>query len=165
MFSLKKILFLTSFLFEFTFAEDIEKLYDSDYHIYKTEIDSTEIYERMILQEQSNASATVGQILLGFGIPLTIGGGIAIYKTATFDDDEQFNTAAFGIPLAIIGVPMILYGIYDIAKPQSHAQKYKELKKRYFYYKYKKQKQTAQIFIIPLIGIHSQAGIGMLLKF
>ncbi len=163
MFSAKKILLFASFLFEFTFADDIEKLYDFDYHIHETEIDSTEIYERMILQEQSKASATAGQILLGFGIPLTIGGGIAIYKAATFDDNEQYNTAVFGIPLAIIGVPMIIYGIYNIAKSKSHSRKYEELRRHYFYYKYKKQ--TAEFFVTPLIGIHAQAGISMLVKF
>ncbi|MBR2579325.1 MAG: hypothetical protein IKE41_04235 [Clostridia bacterium] len=163
MFSLKKILLLTSFLFELIFAEDNENLYDFNYRIQKTEIDSTEIYERMIFQEQSKASATTGQILLGFGIPLTIGGGIAIYKSATFDDNEQFNTAVFGIPLAIIGVPMIIYGIYDIAKSKSHNQKQEELKKQYFYYKYKKQ--ATQFFIAPFIGLHAQAGINLFAKF
>ena len=53
MFSLKKILLLTSFLFELIFAEDNENLYDFNYRIQKTEIDSTEIYERMIFQELS----------------------------------------------------------------------------------------------------------------
>lgn len=102
-----------------------------------------------------------GSLALGFGGGLTFIGGIAFYNAITFKSKEGFNGAAIIAPLAVIGIPLMIYGIYDIFASKAHTRKLEQQ-----YDRYKKRKQTAQIFIAPLIGVlYPQAGIGMHVSF
>ena len=126
--------------------------------------DSTTIYERLIAEEKNEISPVGGSLALGFGGGLTFIGGIAFYNAITFKSKEGFNGAAIIAPLAVIGIPLMIYGIYDIFASKAHTRKLEQLEQQYD--RYKKRKQTAQIFIAPLIGVlYPQAGIGMHVSF
>ena len=146
-----------------------------------TEIDSAEIYQNLIAEENYNANykpnisgMIVGGTLFGLGT-FSIGGGY--YLLYEYSNSEAWGTEFAakmegticllgGGLLFAIGVPLLAYNIYQYNVRKNHAEKRDEYIRAYNRYKKQKEETSLQIMLIPSINFaHNAAGLSAVVAF
>ena len=177
------LFFMSVFLLHtFTFANDFQTLSEkSSKNIQLTEIDSAEIYQNLIAEENYNTNyksnisgMIVGGTLFGLGI-FSIGAGYyLLYEYSNSKDwGNEFAAKMEGTIcllggglLFAIGTPLLAYNIYQYNVRKNHAEKRNEYIRAYKRYKKQKEETSLQIMLLPSINFaHNAAGFSAVVAF
>lgn len=141
-----------------------------------TEIDSTEIYQNLITEENLDANYTPNVVGIVFGSVFTGTGtfflSLSIYA---FDFNEDFSkeiTSGVGTAMltsaAIIalGVPILVYNIRKYNERMVIANKRNEYYKAYKRYESKKKKESVQWMMFPVVDFaNANASLNAVVTF
>ena len=144
-----------------------------------TEIDSTEIYQNLITEENLDANYTPNVVGIVFGSVFTgtgtffLVGGILGGNYSSGDAGDEIATKIAGgvllgisIPFLAIGVPLLAYNIYQYNVRKNHANKRDEYIRAYNRYKKQKEETSLQIMLLPSINFaHNAAGFSAVVAF
>ena len=171
-----------SLLNSFIFANDFQTLSEkSSKNIQLTEIDSAEIYQNLIAEENFDANykpnisgMIVGGTLFGLGT-FSIGAGYYLLHEYSNSKDWRNEFAAKmegticllgGGLLFAIGMPLLAYNIYQYNVRKNHAEKRDEYIRAYKRYKKQKEETSLQIMLLPSINFaHNAAGFSAVVAF
>ena len=175
------LFFMSVFLLHtFTFANDFQTLSEkSSKNIQLTEIDSAEIYQNLIAEENLDANYTPNVVGIVFGSVFTgtgtffLVGGILGGNYSSGDAGDEIATKIAGgvllgisIPFLAIGVPLLAYNIYQYNVRKNHANKRDEYIRAYNRYKKQKEETSLQIMLLPSINFaHNAAGFSAVVAF
>ena len=177
------LFFMSVFLLHtFTFANDFQTLSEkSSKNIQLTEIDSAEIYQDLIAEENLDANYTPNVVGIVFGSVFTGTGTFFLsfgvygffYKYSKPESFSDIGGSAlslistfFSIPMLSIGIPLLVHNINKYSSRKNHAEKRNEYIRAYKRYKKQKEETSLQIMLLPSINFaHNAAGLSAVLVF
>ncbi|MBO5422953.1 MAG: hypothetical protein J6A06_04100 [Fibrobacteraceae bacterium] len=169
-------------LHAFTFANDFQTLSEkSSKNIQLTEIDSAEIYQNLIAEENLDANYTQNVVGIVFGSVFTGTGTFLLsfgvygffYKYSKPESFSDIGGSAlslistfFSIPMLSIGIPLLVHNINKYSSRKNHAEKRNEYIRAYKRYKKQKEETSLQIMLLPSINFaHNAAGLSAVVAF
>ena len=177
------LFFMSVFLLHaFTFANDFQTLSEkSSKNIQLTEIDSAEIYQNLIAEENLDANYTQNVVGIVFGSVFTGTGTFLLsfgvygffYKYSKPESFSDIGGSAlslistfFSIPMLSIGIPLLVHNINKYSSRKNHAEKRDEYIRAYKRYKKQKEETSLQIMLLPSINFaHNAAGLSAVVAF
>ena len=176
------LFFMSVFLLHtFTFANDFQTLSEkSSKNIQLTEIDSAEIYQNLIAEENLDANYTpnvvgivIGSVFTGIGT-LWFFNGLQCYfdkysnpeTSGDMNDVLGFISIYLSIPPFSIGIPLLVHNINKYSNRKNHAEKRDEYIRAYKRYKKQKEETSLQIMLLPSINFaHKSTGLNAVVAF
>ena len=171
------LFFMSVFLLHtFTFANDFQTLSEkSSKNIQLTEIDSAEIYQNLIAEENLDANYTPNVVGIVFGSVFTGTGTFFLsfgvygffYKYSKPESFSDIGGSAlslistfFSIPMLSIGIPLLVHNINKYSNRKNHAEKRDEYIRAYKRYESKKKNKSVQWMIFPSVDfVNSNASL------
>ena len=145
-----------------------------------TEIDSTEIYQNLIAEENLDANYTpnvvgivIGSFFTGIGT-LWLFNGLQCYfdkysnpeTSGDMDDVLGFISIYFSIPFFSVGIPIFIYNNNKYLSRKNHAEKRDEYIRAYKRYESKKKNKSVQWMIFPSVDfVNSNASLNAVMLF
>lgn len=145
-----------------------------------TEIDSAEIYQNLIAEENLDANYTPNVVGIVFGSVFTgIGtlwffNGLQCYfdkysnpeTSGDMNDVLGFISIYLSIPPFSIGIPLLVHNINKYSNRKNHAEKRDEYIRAYKRYEKQKEETSLQIMLLPSINFaHNAAGFSAVVAF
>ena len=169
-------------LHTFTFANDFQTLSEkSSKNIQLTEIDSAEIYQNLIAEENLDANYTPNVVGIVFGSVFTGTGTFFLsfgiygffYKYSKPESFSDIGGSALSlistfcsIPMFSIGIPLLVHNINKYSNRKKHAEKRDEYIRAYKRYEKQKEETSLQIMLLPSINFaHNAAGFSAVVAF
>ena len=150
-------------------------------NIQLTEIDSAEIYQNLIAEENLDANYTPNVVGIVFGSVFTGTGTFFLsfgvygffYKYSKPESFSDIGGSAlslistfFSIPMLSIGIPLLVHNINKYSSRKNHAEKRNEYIRAYKRYKKQKEETSLQIMLLPSINFaHNAAGLSAVVAF
>ena len=177
------LFFMSVFLLHtFTFANDFQTLSEkSSKNIQLTEIDSAEIYQNLIAEENLDANYTPNVVGIVFGSVFTGTGTFFLsfgvygffYKYSKPESFSDIGGSAlslistfFSIPMLSIGIPLLVHNINKYSNRKNHAEKRDEYIRAYKRYESKKKNKSVQWMIFPSVDfVNSNASLNAVVMF
>ena len=177
------LFFMSVFLLHtFTFANDFQTLSEkSSKNIQLTEIDSAEIYQNLIAEENLDANYTPNVVGFVFGSVFTGTGTFFLsfgvygffYKYSKPESFSDIGGSAlslistfFSIPMLSIGIPLLVHNINKYSNRKNHAEKRDEYIRAYKRYESKKKNKSVQWMIFPSVDfVNSNASLNAVVMF
>ena len=171
-----------SLLNSFIFANDFQALSEnSSKNIQLSEIDSTEIYQNLIAEENFDANYTPNVVGIVFGSVFTGTGTFFLsfgiygffYKYSKPESFSDIGGSALSlistfcsIPMFSIGIPLLVHNINKYSSRKNHAEKRNEYIRAYKRYKKQKEETSLQIMLLPSINFaHNAASLSAVVAF
>ena len=145
-----------------------------------TEIDSAEIYQNLIAEENLDANYTpnvvgivIGSVFTGIGT-LWFFNGLQCYfdkysnpeTSGDMNDVLGFISIYLSIPPFSIGIPLLVHNINKYSNRKNHAEKRDEYIRAYKRYKSKKKNTSVQWMIFPSVDfVNSNASLNAVVMF
>ena len=177
------LFFMSVFLLHaFTFANDFQTLSEkSSKNIQLTEIDSAEIYQNLIAEENLDANYTQNVVGIVFGSVFTGTGTFLLsfgvygffYKYSKPESFSDIGGSALSlistfcsIPMFSIGIPLLVHNINKYSNRKNHSIKRDEYIRAYKRYESKKKKESVQWVIFPSVDFaNSNASLNAIVVF
>ena len=177
------LFFMSVFLLHtFTFANDFQTLSEkSSKNIQLTEIDSAEIYQNLIAEENLDANYTPNVVGIVFGSVFTGTGTFFLsfgvygffYKYSKPESFSDIGGSAlslistfFSIPMLSIGIPLLVHNINKYSSRKNHSIKRDEYIRAYKRYESKKKKESVQWVIFPAVDFaNANASLNAVMLF
>ena len=145
-----------------------------------TEIDSAEIYQNLIAEENLDANYTpnvvgivIGSVFTGIGT-LWLFNGLQCYFDKYFNPETSgdmgdvlgFISIYLSIPPFSVGIPLLVHNINKYSNRKKHAEKRDEYIRAYKRYESKKKKESVQWMIFPSVDfVNSNASLNAVMLF
>ncbi len=152
-----------------------------DKNIQLTEIDSTEIYQNLIAEENFDANYTPNVVGIVFGSVFTGTGTFFLsfgiygffYKYSKPESFSDIGGSALSlistfcsIPMFSIGIPLLVHNINKYSNRKNHSIKRDEYIRAYKRYEKQKEETSLQIMLLPSINFaHNAAGLSAVVAF